>query len=122
MNYFGSRALSPRSLYRGETIRWLLPVVEPDGDPKSFTGAEIQWGLFLLAGELAIPEKTLGTGIMFDQNDPTLGRIIVTVSSAETEALAPAGYAQEWRITDTIGDVQIYRGLVQVTDAAEWPA
>lgn len=122
MSYFGARALPAQSLYRGETIRWLLPVIEPDGDAKDFTSAAIQWGLFLLNGEVAVAEKTLAGGIVFDQNDPTLGRIIVTVPDAETAALAPGGYGQEWRITDVIGDVQIYRGFVEVTNAAEWSA
>jgi hypothetical protein len=122
VSYFGARALPAQSLYRGETIRWLLPVVEPDGDAKDFTSAAVQWGLFLLNGEVAVSEKTLGTGVVFEGNDPTSGRIVVTVPNIETEALAPGGYGQEWRITDVIGDVQIYRGFVEVTNAAEWPA
>jgi hypothetical protein len=112
--------IAVQTLYRGETLRLLLPVVTPDGDAKDFTGATIRWGLLTSAGAPVIPEKSLGDGVAFQDGDPTLGRVLVTVSADETEDIVPAIYTQEWHMTDAINDVQVYRGLVSVASAVLW--
>ena len=111
-----------QSFYRGETVRWLLPVTEPNGAPKDFTSAVVRWALLGLAGAVVVGEKTVGDGVSFETSDPTTGRVILTMTDEDTDGVAPGGYVQEWHIEDVVGDVQIYRGPVVVASSVLWSA
>ena len=120
MSILSPKPLSPQALYRGETARWLLPITTPGGDPKDLTGGVLRWALVDEAGTLMIPEKSLNSGIIHESGDPTLGRPIVSVSEPESEGLASGKYYQEWHITDSLSDVQVYRGEIYVTNSVLW--
>ncbi len=113
-------AIGSQSFYRGETVRWVLPIQLPNGSAKDLTGAALRWGLVKIGGALIIPEKALASGIVHEAGDPTLGRPIVSILEAESETIPASTYFQEWHITDALGDVQVYRGAVSVNNSVLW--
>ena len=118
------KPLNPKTIYRGETFRGRLPIVEGPtlvSPPKDLTGCTVRWALLNADSTLALPERSLlSGGISFENGDPTLGVLIVTVFDEETETLLPATYEQEFYMTDNIDDVGIYQGKVFVEDSVLW--
>lgn len=107
-------ALSTLIFRRGETVRRRLTVQLQDGTPKDLTGASVAWNLIDLDNITVFPSnKAIGSGVVFE-GAPSQGKLIVTMTSAETAALGQSAYDQEWVITDSAGDVEIYRGSVSV--------
>ena len=114
------KPLPPKTFYRGETFRGRLAIVNTDLTIKDLTDADVRWGLLSAPTILALPEFSIGFGVEFEQGNPALGVLIVTVFDETTESLIAGTYQQEWHITDNIGDVGVYRGQVFVTDASLW--
>lgn len=99
---------------RGETARRRLTVTLPDGSPKDLTGATARWNLISSAGTAVLgTDKTIGDGVVIE-GAAVDGVLVVTLTAAESAAVASAFYTQEWIITDSVGEVQIYRGAVAV--------
>ena len=115
------KRLIPQIIYRGATFRGRLAITNTDGTVKNLTGAAVRWQLFD-AEDLAMfsPEKSLGSGIAAEGGDLTPGVLLVDVDNDETENLGAADYTQEWFITDSAGDVQIYRGQITIAKALMW--
>jgi hypothetical protein len=117
-------ALSPPLLdheviYRGASFHPQLTLVY-NGAPKDLTSATIRWQLFDLSEAAQLTEKTVGSGVSFGNSDPATGVTIAANTSNETESLVPGDYWQEWHITDSVGDTQVYRGRVTVAHAKLW--
>ena len=114
------KPLIPKTFYRGETFRGRLSIINTDKTPKDLSNADVRWALLTSTGSLAHPTLSVGSGIYFEQGNPALGIVLVTLFDEDTEVLVPALYQQEWYITDNIGDVGIYRGQIWIQEAGLW--
>lgn len=105
-------SLELASFRQGATFRRRLTVVNVDLSAKDLTGATARWALYLDDGTetIAVGPYELGSGIAVD-GAATGGKLLVTMTDVVTEPL-DGSYRQEWRIVDSVGDVQKYVGKV----------
>jgi uncharacterized Rossmann fold enzyme len=111
-------------LKAGDTKILELALKEADGvTPQDLTGVQAivaEFALYRDTATTALLTKSLNSGVVVADSDPTTGVIWITLAPADTLALAKGNVRLEVRVTDADGDVSSIFFPREPRSAAGW--
>lgn len=99
------------TLYQGETKTLRVPVVDADGAPQTLTGAEVVWEAWRTPGS---PVISKGATITLYSAEGTNDGVQIPLLPADSEAVQPAVYTHECRVTLAGAEGVIFTGKMTV--------
>jgi len=102
-------------IYQGNTRDVVIEVLDSDtGLPVSLAGYSVRWVVYEQTTKAIILQKSLGSGITVP--NPTDGKVVIALDSADTQTLTPKVYNHECEIyINTTSVITVSVGTMRVT-------